>query len=474
MKQHTDSNFNFLLVGADTHVGQIRKANEDSMAIFEVANMKVFVVCDGMGGHVGGQVASQTAINAIRDFLFNNITLDPREAIHNSIIAANEAILNKTRQQPELSGMGSTCVMLVVTSDGKAYYGHVGDSRIYIIANHHITQLTKDHSFVQSLVDAEQITKEQAEHHPRKNEITNALGLPAMQPPTVCHAQIEAEAGNCFLLCSDGLTGMVGDEQIQRLISKHEIPIQQRTKTLVKMANQAGGVDNITVELVEFAVGTQQIGSSKSIKMKSWKKMLLLALPVVLLLAGGTAWWFLKEKKVKEDVSEIVILNDEKEKDMKEITFTDTATYKLDIKDLLPENSNVEIVSIDFPEIIFIRYLGDTILYVSKYPQKFKNIIFENKTRIKTEDGIGIVGEVNIDRNISIAWVNGSLPEKKVTIYVDAKRAKKPVVCKISFLLKEKKSEKEIDNSTEKTGERQKDSLNNGETKKDIQINEEP
>ena len=297
MKQNLDSNYNFLLNGAATHVGQVRKANEDSMATFETANMKVFVVCDGMGGHVGGQVASQTAITAIRDFLINNIMLDPREAIYNSIIAANEAVLNRTRQQPELAGMGSTCVMLVVTSDGKVYYGHVGDSRVYIIANHRITQLTEDHSVVYEMFKAGIIkTREEMERHPRKNEITNALGLPNMQPPTVCDAPIEPESGNCFLLCSDGLTGMVGDEQIQRVISKHEIPIQQRAETLVQMANANGGVDNITVELVEFAVGAQQISNNKGQKSKNWKKMLLFALPVVLILAGGAVWWFSKQQ----------------------------------------------------------------------------------------------------------------------------------------------------------------------------------
>ncbi|MDR1169690.1 MAG: Stp1/IreP family PP2C-type Ser/Thr phosphatase [Prevotellaceae bacterium] len=292
MKQNTDSNFNFLLVGADSNTGRVRKANEDSMTVFETSSMKVFAVCDGMGGHVGGQVASQTATEAIRDFLLNNITLDPREAIHNAIIFANTAILDKTRRQPELSGMGSTCVMLAVTGDGKAYYGHVGDSRIYIVASRRITQLTKDHSFVQSLVDAGQITKEQAEHHPRKNEITNALGLPNMQPPTVCTTPIEPESGNCFLLCSDGLTGMVGDEHIQRIVSKHEIPIQQRTETLVKMANSNGGIDNITVELVEFALGAQQIGGGSGKKPAKRKKMLMYLLPTLAVL-GGLAWYFL-------------------------------------------------------------------------------------------------------------------------------------------------------------------------------------
>jgi hypothetical protein len=139
------------------------------------------------------------------------------------------------------------------------------------------------------------------ERHPRKNEITNALGLPNMQPPTLCNAPIEADAGNCFLLCSDGLTGMVADEQIQRVISKHEIPIQQRADILVKMANDNGGVDNITVELVEFTVGTQQIGSGGK-KPANWKK-LLLYLSLVLVVLGGLAWFLLTKDKPVPDLA---------------------------------------------------------------------------------------------------------------------------------------------------------------------------
>jgi serine/threonine protein phosphatase PrpC len=256
------TDFNFLWCGEKTDTGQVRKTNVDSMMVFEVANMKVFVVCDGL---MNGE-AAETAIAAIGDYM-RKITLpaDPCRAIYESIIAADEALLNKN------ANMVSTCVMLIVTADGKVYYGHVGNSRIYIVANHRIMQLTKDHSFVQTMVDAGMITKEQAEHHPRKNEITNTLGLPNMQPPTVCREPIEPEAGDCFLLCSDGLTDMVADKQIQRIISKHEIPIQQRATIMVKMANNNGGVDNITVELVEFAVGTKELNNSRE-KPKKRKK----------------------------------------------------------------------------------------------------------------------------------------------------------------------------------------------------------
>jgi serine/threonine protein phosphatase PrpC len=260
-----------------------------------------------MGGHVGGQIASQTAIAAVKDYMLNHIFADPREAIHNSIIAANDAILKRAQAQPELNGMGSTCVMLVVTSDGKVYYGHIGDSRIYIVANHQITQLTKDHSFVQTLVDEGKISKEQAEHHPRKNEITNALGIPDMRPPTLCGEPIEPEAGNCFVLCSDGLSGMIDDRHIEHIVSKHEINIQQRAKKLVEMANEAGGKDNITVQLVEFAVSTKK---EKTKNKESNKKPFLAAglAAVVILAVLLTAYFifFRKDKAEKNDSNETV------------------------------------------------------------------------------------------------------------------------------------------------------------------------
>ncbi|MDR1149133.1 MAG: Stp1/IreP family PP2C-type Ser/Thr phosphatase [Spirochaetaceae bacterium] len=302
-----ETNFEFCLIGKCSDTGRVRKANEDSMDVFDTDNMKVFVVCDGMGGHVGGQIASQTAIAAIKNFMLSHIFTDPYEAIHNAIIAANDAIIKRAQTQPELNGMGSTCVMLVVTRDGKVYYGHTGDSRIYIVANHQITQLTKDHSFVQTLVDQGKISKEQAEHHPRKNEITNALGIPDMQPPTLCGEPIEPEAGNCFVLCSDGLSGMIDDQHIERVVSKHQINIQQRARKLVEMANEAGGKDNITVQLVEFVVSTQ----NKKINNKASNKNLYRAasLAIIVILAAVfaaliiAAFIFLGKNKAEKDDS---------------------------------------------------------------------------------------------------------------------------------------------------------------------------
>ena len=168
--------------------------------------------------------------------------------------------------------MGSTCVMLIVR-DGRVYIGSVGDSRVYIVRERKIRQLTKDQSYVQILVDSGQITKEQAEHHPRKNEITNCLGLDTMQPATILQDAFEPQAGDCFLLCSDGLSGMVDDVHIERIVSRQsEMSSQQRVDTLVETAKENGGVDNITVQIVEFSVTP-----SKAIKMPDKKHLIMYA-----------------------------------------------------------------------------------------------------------------------------------------------------------------------------------------------------
>lgn len=248
------SKFDYCHVVGRTDIGCKRAANEDNMGTAETVNGLVSVVCDGMGGHVGGATASKIAVETILEFIDSQYFDDPRICIGEAVDAANRAILKQASIQPELSGMGSTCVVLLVR-DGKVYLGHVGDSRIYLIRDRRIKQLTKDHSFVQMLVDRGEITHEQAERHPRKNEITNALGIADMKPATIMTDAISPMAGDVFLLCSDGLSGMVSDKEIERVVSKQaDLRAQERADLLVEKAKEYGGLDNITVQLVEFSV----------------------------------------------------------------------------------------------------------------------------------------------------------------------------------------------------------------------------
>lgn len=298
---------NYIIVNK-TDVGQTRQVNEDSMITFDSPNGRVVAVCDGMGGQAAGDVASQLACNIIRDILENNTFGNPLEAITRSMIAANQGILHRTAQQPELEGMGATCVMLII-KDGIVYYGWVGDSRIYYISNHTIRQISRDQSYVQSLVDSGQITAEEAAHHPQKNEITNALGLQGMTPPVLCQMPITPEPGSVFLLCSDGLTGMVDDAQIERTVSKPELSLQEKAEHLVALANRNGGLDNISVQLVEFPRSGKAADFTnpqrKDGKNKNLWMLITAAILVVALAVGGYFVFFdKKETKVVEEKKE--------------------------------------------------------------------------------------------------------------------------------------------------------------------------
>lgn len=298
---------NFVLANC-TDTGKARNVNEDSMATFDSPNGRVLTVCDGMGGQNAGDVASQLAVTVIHDILSDNAFATPEEAITRSIIAANQAILRRASQDVNLSGMGATCVMIII-KEGKVYYGSVGDSRIYYISGGMIRQITKDQSYVQTLVDAGEITQEAAEHHQDKNQITNALGLEGMMPPVIGQIPITPEPGSIFLLCSDGLSGMINNNTILSTVMNHNLSLSDRAVQLVNLANAAGGLDNITVQLVEFPEGgySQVAGGNRgnihdysnasSVK-KRKNRMPIYAsiLCVFALIIGGGLYWYLSKE----------------------------------------------------------------------------------------------------------------------------------------------------------------------------------
>lgn len=289
-----------------TDTGRTRRVNEDSMVTFDSPNGRVVAVCDGMGGQNAGDVASQLAVAVIQDILSDNTFATPEEAITSSVIAANQAILRKASMNENMQGMGATCVMLIV-KDGKVYYGSVGDSRIYYIANGMIRQITKDQSYVQTLVDAGQITQEAAEHHQDKNQITNALGVEGMTPPVIGQMPITPEPNSTFLLCSDGLSGMISNNTILNTVSRHELSLNERAQMLVEQANEAGGLDNITVQLVEFPaedmamspMGSPAVSGAVAQSKKKSHAVLysLIAALLVIAVAGGAYWYFHEDEK---------------------------------------------------------------------------------------------------------------------------------------------------------------------------------
>lgn len=315
---------NFILANC-TDTGKVRDVNEDSMVTFDSPNGRVITVCDGMGGQNAGDVASQLAVTVIQDILTDNTFISTEEAITRSIVAANQAILRRASQDANLSGMGATCVMVII-KDGKVYYGSVGDSRIYYIANGMIRQITKDQSYVQILVDAGELTPEAAEHHQDKNQITNALGLEGMMPPVIGQMPITPEPGAVFLLCSDGLSGMINNNTILNTVTNRQISLSERAQQLVNLANAAGGLDNITVQLVEFPeVARQNMATNSALGYKnpnSKRKgggiaLYAFAACLVACVIGGAIYWYLRDAEPAPSVPKSTISVKEKSTEQK-------------------------------------------------------------------------------------------------------------------------------------------------------------
>lgn len=237
-------------------IGNVRKAQEDSHDIaIMTPNGDVFVVCDGMGGHVGGAKASSIAVSSIIEYLKREKYNDIPQALNEAIQYANMQIIGFATANPEFKGMGTTAC-IVVLQESEAYIAHVGDSRIYLYLGNEqqLHRVTKDHSYVQTLVDKGEITDDQAEHHPNKNRILKALGIRPEMTPTV--NVVHPKNGDIFLICTDGLNGMICDNTIEQAM-KQDTPLEARGELLINLAMQGepgypGGQDNCTLELIKI------------------------------------------------------------------------------------------------------------------------------------------------------------------------------------------------------------------------------
>jgi protein phosphatase len=244
-----------LSVAARTDVGRIRAGNEDSLHAEASESRGLFIVADGMGGHAAGEVASSMAVQIIAQELAPLSTIDEPGAVErmaHAVRSANRAIYDRTMNESEKHGMGTTTSVLML-SDAGYLIGQVGDSRIYLLRDGQLRQLTKDHSYVQEQVDAGYLTPEQARYHPYSNVITRCVGA---------NESVEADffagpitPGDVFLVASDGLTGMVEDRRLQQLMASKANP-GRVVDALIAEANGRGGLDNITAILVQVhAVG---------------------------------------------------------------------------------------------------------------------------------------------------------------------------------------------------------------------------
>jgi len=261
-----------LLHAARTDVGMIRSGNEDNYAVNvpPSGDRGLFVVADGMGGHAAGEVASEMAVQTLERELASLKDLDDRsssERVMDALRMANRNIHDRTITEVDKQGMGTTASVLIVS--GMRYMiGQVGDSRVYLLRDGALQQLTKDHSYVQEQVDAGFLTPEQARYHPYSNVITRCVGAsPDVQPDVY---QGEVRVGDLFLVASDGLTGMVDDRRLQMLLMSRSVP-ERKVHSLIAEANGRGGLDNITAIVVEIKpeddgagdVRTQEISTIK-------------------------------------------------------------------------------------------------------------------------------------------------------------------------------------------------------------------
>ncbi|RKY93130.1 MAG: Stp1/IreP family PP2C-type Ser/Thr phosphatase [Ignavibacteriae bacterium] len=254
--------FNFE-IGNHSDVGRVRKVNEDYFGTFRGSFGELLIVCDGMGGHKGGETASRLAVEAIKNhFEKLNTDYDVKHELHNALTAANNKIVEAAHQDQSLEGMGSTAV-IVLLKDDLAYTANLGDSRIYLVRDETIKQLTTDHSLVQQMIDSDVLTLEEAESHPKKNVITKSLGREGAVAPDISEP-IELLKNDKFILCTDGLTNYVKDEEILNVAANN--PVQQAAGKLVDIANENGGSDNITVQIAEVKVDIDTL--VKSVKKK--------------------------------------------------------------------------------------------------------------------------------------------------------------------------------------------------------------
>lgn len=233
-------------VGAQSDVGRVREGNEDSYLVHE----PLFVVADGMGGHLAGDVASSTAVDVILSKSDTASASDP-QTLADLIRSANAAIWEKATNDPTLRGMGTTCT-LVLLNENRAHIAHVGDSRAYLLRDGNLQQLTEDHTLVARMVKEGRLQPEEAEHHPQRSIITRALGVDA--DVEVDLDSLELRPGDRLLLCSDGLSGMIDHGSIESALQDQRDP-QAAAEELVRRANAAGGEDNITVVIVDVTDG---------------------------------------------------------------------------------------------------------------------------------------------------------------------------------------------------------------------------
>ncbi len=262
--------------GSRTDVGCVRDHNEDSLIVAP----PLFAVCDGMGGHAAGEVASEIAVNVLADLAPEH---PDGPALEHAAEEANREIIRAARDGRGREGMGTTMTACMIEGE-RLVIAQVGDSRAYLLHQGKLQQLTRDHSLMADMIEAGQLTPEEARNHPQRSVITRALGSDPNTRPDIY--EINVETGDRLLVCSDGLSTMVRDEGIERTMRRVRDP-QRCASQLVNEAIAAGGHDNVTVIVADIT------GFAEKRERKAARKSVRAVVLVLLLLAaiiGGTAW----------------------------------------------------------------------------------------------------------------------------------------------------------------------------------------
>ena len=240
--------------GVESDKGKVREINEDSFKVISGREglPDTFIVADGMGGHNSGEIASRMAVDLSEEYLLKFSQPDANEEsilsfICNMMTEVNKSIYFKAKESEENFGMGTTFIIGMFFK-GKLFIGHVGDSRVYLLRNGSLQRVTTDHSYIEELIRNGSLSREEAHNHPRKNVITRALGCEEnVDVDTYC---VDVNSDDLFVLCTDGLTNMLGEDDILSIINSNDEP-QFICSELVKIANERGGEDNITVIVVK-------------------------------------------------------------------------------------------------------------------------------------------------------------------------------------------------------------------------------
>ena len=235
---------------AMTDRGRRRQINQDAVyySVYPVGNLpNLFIVADGMGGHNAGELASRFTVESIVDYIGKAAEDRPIPLLSHAIHQANENVIEKAKTEKSLEGMGTTVVAATIQGS-YLYVANVGDSRLYLI-DKDITQITRDHSLVEEMIRVGELKREDARTHPDRNVITRAIGV--KEPVRIDFFDMKLEKGDIILLCSDGLTNMVEDRDILKLVKKSG-SLKEAASRLVTEANKNGGKDNISVVLAEY------------------------------------------------------------------------------------------------------------------------------------------------------------------------------------------------------------------------------